>query len=234
MSNEITSKFDEKIFIINGSEIEEMTYGEYCREYGADETTSPRGIAPRMHIRDKSEFGATEEDAIFLFEIWSWGTGGNNPYFTGTSFDNEADADNEIMEIFEYNAMNKNDNAPSYYSTEEEAVAAWAEMEGVSTYSVVRFLKVKEYRKAQAKIAAEKYAEEKVAKNLEEETEANSIVIDEQFANEILVARQLPKSGNEKHNAMNKAMQGLLARLSFGKIKTDYWKVFRIVSGRVK
>jgi hypothetical protein len=177
MKTEIISKFDEIIFIINGSKIEEMTYGEYCREYGGDETTSPRGIATRMHIRSKDgdvyqnmgfkelisepEYESLEEierenysffgQTTVSWEIWSWGVGGNHPSFTGTSFDNEADADNEIMEIFEYNAANKNDNALPYYSTQEEAIAVWAEMEQVSTYSINRLLKVKEYRNQQAK-----------------------------------------------------------------------------------
>jgi hypothetical protein len=177
MKTEIASKFDEIIFITNGSRIEEMTYGEYCREYGGDETTSPRGIVPRMHVRPKDgdvyqnmdskeliseqEYECLEEiecenysfygQTTVAWEIWSWGVGGNHPSFTGTSFDNEADAYNEIMEKFEYNATNKNDNAPSYYSTQDEAIAAWAAMEQVSTYSINRFLKVKEYRKQQAK-----------------------------------------------------------------------------------
>lgn len=45
------------------------TLADMCRRY-ADETTTPEGIAPRMHIRGT--------------ELWTWGVSGNNPALVAT------------------------------------------------------------------------------------------------------------------------------------------------------
>lgn len=108
--------FEKKGFINNDGKIESMTYGEYCREYGGDETTSPRGIAPRIHIReDEISEGVTE------YQLWSWGVSGNNPYKLDT-YESEEEAELALMKSFEYYAINKNDNAPQFFNTEEEVI----------------------------------------------------------------------------------------------------------------
>jgi hypothetical protein len=40
------------IFVSYSNSIEELTYRDYLRQYGADETTSPNGVAPRIHVRE--------------------------------------------------------------------------------------------------------------------------------------------------------------------------------------
>lgn len=80
-------------FIVNNNnEIEPLTYRKYLREYAADETTSPRGVEPRLHIRKEDEN---------TFEIWDWGMSGNHPYFYGYTFDNEEDAELFLFECWE-------------------------------------------------------------------------------------------------------------------------------------
>ena len=139
------TKWNEEIYIINhNNEVESMTWREYVCEFGADETTSPRGVAPRIHVRevavmvyqnietkdlideeDYDNLDEEEQDNFSFYgerqnyEIWSWGVNGNNPRYLGPTFENEEEADNDILEHFEYYVQNKNDNAPSYFNTEE-------------------------------------------------------------------------------------------------------------------
>lgn len=51
-------RYDQETEVLTGT-IREMSYGDLVREY-ADETTSPRGVGPRFHIRNERE-------------LWTWG-----------------------------------------------------------------------------------------------------------------------------------------------------------------
>ena len=102
-------ELDQKIFVVE-TFIEEMLYSEFLYTHGSDETTTPDGIAPRMHIREIKD----------KFQIWSWGVRGNNPFYTGTSFDCEENADLCIYDYYELDVKG-NDNTPSYFFSIEEA-----------------------------------------------------------------------------------------------------------------
>jgi hypothetical protein len=58
------SKLDETVFVIENDEIVECKISDL--DGYIDITTTPRGVAPRLHLRDN--------------ELWSWGVQGNSPY----------------------------------------------------------------------------------------------------------------------------------------------------------
>ena len=163
-SNSNDSKWDKEVFAFDNGKIETMTYGEWCKEYGSDETTSPRGVAPRLHIREKEnevyfldgkEFSSKDDLEEYIddkytddnynplpntpdiddiepeikitYQIWTWGVGGNHPKYTGTEFNTIEEAEEDLMEHFEFNA-HKSDQSSSIFDTEEEAQVFLDEM----------------------------------------------------------------------------------------------------------
>lgn len=62
-------------------------------------------------------------------------------------------------------------------------------------------------------------------------TEAESIIIDDEFKNAIKWAEAT--SGKEKSDRMASAIKGLLARNGKEKIESDFWKVARILKAKV-
>lgn len=71
-------------YILNHkNEIESITYKEYLQEYGSDETTTPRGVAPRLYVDGNT--------------IMSWGVRGNNLCLYA-SFKNKRDLFLSVLE----------------------------------------------------------------------------------------------------------------------------------------
>jgi len=60
--------------------------------------------------------------------------------------------------------------------------------------------------------------------------EARTITIDEQFREALLWASEA--TGNEKSERCASAMKGLLSRNNIELVKSDFWKVFRILKAR--
>lgn len=87
-----TQQLEATGFTINGKTINSTTYRDYLSDYGSDETTSPRGVAPRLHIRE------VEEE----YQIWSWGVGGNHPRYDGQTFDSKEEAELYLFECAEW------------------------------------------------------------------------------------------------------------------------------------
>lgn len=141
--------FKKTVFIINPNTgaIESMTYKDYCCEYGCGITTTPGGVAPILHIREKygffyqnvetkkliekCDYDYLEDDeqgnyrsygeSIVSWELWSWGFNGNNPIYID-SYKSEEEAELALLERFESNALNSNDNAPFIYESEQDAI----------------------------------------------------------------------------------------------------------------
>lgn len=99
--------------------IEPITYRKYLNKYGQDYCTSPRGVCHRHHIREGGHSDAIE------YQIWSWGTLGNHPYYTGNSFDNLEDAQLYIYQTMERH-VEKDWDAPHFFFNYEEAVSDMA------------------------------------------------------------------------------------------------------------
>lgn len=79
-----------------------------------------------------------------------------------------------------------------------------------------------EKRQAQLKFFAEKEAIYQAV-----HAEADSIVIDDEFKSALKWAAEA--DGSEKSDRMASAMKGLLSRNNIELIKSDFWKVFRIL-----
>jgi hypothetical protein len=108
--------------------IEETTLYDHIME-SEDETTTPRGVAPREFV-ERIE----PEDEVFLWDIgryekvdqvWtisSWGVGGNH-YSRGTEyFSTEEAAEQKLFErIFEYDFANDDQRDTRYFESREEA-----------------------------------------------------------------------------------------------------------------
>lgn len=62
--------------------------------------------------------------------------------------------------------------------------------------------------------------------------EATSIIIDDQFSADMAKGEQL--IGKEKSARMASAMKGLLQRNNIVEIKSDFWKVFRILKAKAE
>lgn len=134
-------------FIVTESGIEEISYKNYLLKYGKDETTTPRGIGDRMHIRERNEglfkhidtgaeiweseydnLDPDEQDNYKWYgedtkewQAWTWGVGGNHPQHCGPDFDNAEDAELYYYDRCEWYVREKNWNAPQFYDTEAEA-----------------------------------------------------------------------------------------------------------------
>lgn len=109
------------VYLIDENGVYPTTYKDYLREYGADETTTPKGVAPRYHIREKED-----EDGNPVFQIWTWGVGGNNPRYTREQYDNEDDAELALYGYFKLGAE-RNDQHGGFFRTEKEAQEVWNE-----------------------------------------------------------------------------------------------------------
>jgi hypothetical protein len=110
--------FDRTVYVVQGSEIETMTYGEYLREYFADETTSPRGVEPRLFIREAFT-GEDEQDACNLFELRKWWPNGSSSLCD--TYESEDEAELARLEIWEMAMQDSNTDAPSFFFDEREA-----------------------------------------------------------------------------------------------------------------
>jgi len=104
------NKFEKTVYWFNfDNEIEKINYGELVEMF-ADETTTPNGVGPRIHIRENKEENT--------FELWTWGVQGNNPQFI-KSYDTEKKAIFAQYETFEED-MNKQDQYVIIYADTEQ------------------------------------------------------------------------------------------------------------------
>ncbi len=177
---------------------------------------------------------------VFEYQIWSWGVNGNHPHYTGTSFDNEEDAELYYYERSEWYVSEKNWNAPQYFGSKEEAEAdliqTIADGESID-FKVAQSI----YRKAQ-KVAARR-AELKAIAQAEHTKrraeikaavpiEADSIAIDDEFKTG--VQEMVSLAGGLKSKHAEKIMAELLSRNGRTAIESDFWQVFRILKARAE
>lgn len=105
---------NEIVYCIEGEKIEKYTWGEFCIAYGSDETTTPNGVAPRCFIlEDKTGDGLTP------IELRKWGLGGSGPSTLIDTYDTMEEAQQALLEIFEYNTLQSDQTPPFYYSVED-------------------------------------------------------------------------------------------------------------------
>lgn len=83
------SKIDQVVFLIEDGKIRESKIRDL--DGYIDETTTPRGVAPRYHTRGN--------------ELWTWGHAGNFPRMLET-FDTDEEAEAALEESFYYDFTN--------------------------------------------------------------------------------------------------------------------------------
>lgn len=79
------SKLSQVVYIIEEGRIVESAIRDLSGYI--DETTTPRGIAPRLHVRSA--------------ELWTWGHQGNNPHMI-RAYDTEAEAQEALEDSFAF------------------------------------------------------------------------------------------------------------------------------------
>jgi len=111
--NKIVYCFDES------REIVERTLAEHIM-LSNDETTSPRGVESRLHIRGNEGDG---------YEVWTWGCTGNKAEkFTFQNFETEEEADAWIYNrIYEYDFLADDQRDTSYFYEYEDAFDVYIE-----------------------------------------------------------------------------------------------------------
>ena len=210
-------------FIVVDRDVVATTYKDYLKDYGMENVCSPRGVEDRLHIREN------EEEPTF--EVWDWVGNGRKPRFIDT-YQTEEEANLFMWERAEWYVINKNWDAPCFYGTEAEAITDLADRLEKAYEVIERYLSFCAYcRKKEAERKKEwsrQYEAQKAALNIEIEKEAALIEPDSEFQEALKKASKL--SSEAKSEALSAAFITLLNRLGHGKIKSDFWKVFRIVS----
>ena len=121
-------KLSQKGYILANGEIKTLSYRDYVSEYGSDETTTQRGVAPRLYVDGKS--------------IYSWGCTGNRHTFYA-SFKNKTEASNNLYEIWEQN-VSENWDAPRFFKTKKELFEDIAESEEKAFAVIKRYFRIKD------------------------------------------------------------------------------------------
>lgn len=88
-------------------DIEQCTYAEFVRQFGADETTTPNGVAPRKYVYDTYN----------NFEVREWNRHGFGSKLLSTH-ETRAEAEKELFEYWE-SFMLDSDQTP-YFTTDKK------------------------------------------------------------------------------------------------------------------
>lgn len=110
--------------IINGdNQIEAMTMAEYLTEFWSDQTTSPRGVQPRLHVVEASKWDEEMEGDVPVYEVWTWGLVGNNPAYTGRSCDSMDEAEDYIMACWAIDYAAESSDCPEFIQDDAELIS---------------------------------------------------------------------------------------------------------------
>lgn len=136
-------KLSKKGYILNGwNKIEKISYSDYLREYGGDETTTPLGIAPRLF-----QDGRT---------IYTWGCTGNKRA-TYKNLDSKKEAKMFLYSCFESYIQEKNWDAPRFFLTKKELYQDFSEIHNKSKKVIKRYFKIQEAEEKRIKDLKIKY-----------------------------------------------------------------------------
>lgn len=211
--------------------IESITYRDYLHSYGSDETTSPIGIAPRLHIREVNVNGSEAPQ----YQLWTWGINGNNPRLISTHETTE-DAESDLYDSLYYYISEKNWDAPIFHEKMEDAIAHSANMAEREYEVIERYLKLsaitaRKNREHREKVTKEQEAK-KAALAIAVPLEAESLTIDQAFIDGVKELKTM--IGQAKSTASAAIMKALLKRNNHTEIISDFWQVFRILKAKAE
>lgn len=211
-----TAQLSRPVFIVNDLRIEEMTYGEYLHKYWSEKVTSPRGIEPALFTQEDNEG----------YELRKWM--GSRSILIDT-FNSEQEAELSMYEDWEYECLNSSTDAPMFEESYEQAIALIADENGKSPAVIRRYMAFQALADKAAAIRREEQEREQEAFRQAIADEAAEIMPDEQLLNEVRTAKKL-KGNEEKTKALAVAQVAFLHRIGHFPIRTDFWKVFKIVN----
>jgi hypothetical protein len=120
-------KLSQKGYILEKGEIQNTNYLGHLREYGADETTTGKGVAPRLYIEGNT--------------VMTWGVGGNN-HKIYASCQNKTEATNLLYSIWQNN-VSDNWDAPRFFTTKKDLFVHIAESINREIKVIKRYFKIK-------------------------------------------------------------------------------------------
>lgn len=130
-------------FIFNGfKKVEKLSYSDYLIEYGGDETTTPRGVAPRLFLDER--------------DVMTWGVNGNN-LANYRHFDTKKNAKMFLFQCFEGYIEEKNWDAPRFFETKKELYQDLSEIHCKKRKVIKRYFKIEKANLEKIKLLKMKY-----------------------------------------------------------------------------
>lgn len=114
-----------KIFVFENQSVIETNLYDFVM-LSVDETTSPVGVMPRIHVRHESFYCSwglknRVNNDEGKYEVWTWGVSGNNSSFI-EEFETREEAENYIFQlVFKYDFIFDDQRDTSYYFSIQEA-----------------------------------------------------------------------------------------------------------------
>jgi len=121
-------KTSKKGYVLIKGEIESLKYYDYLLEYGADETTTGRGVAPRLYVEGN--------------KLMTWGVGGNN-HRVYSYCKNKTEASQLLYSIWESNVRD-NWDAPMFFTTKKDLFQTVADGSDKNIKVVKRYFRIKD------------------------------------------------------------------------------------------
>lgn len=218
-------QLDATVYVMSSDfRISSMSYAAFLDEYGRDMCTSPIGNQPRIHIREAQGDTTT-------YQIWTWGTNGNHPRLF-QDFGTDLQAAQLDLYGYYHEYYLQQDNAPSTYDSEDAAIEFTASGIGKPFDVLKRYIGFLKRADEQNRIDQERVEREYGALLQQTTDEAAAIQVDEEFQRAIRTARNIADSTN-KTKAISAAFLALLDRLKYGRIRSDFWKVYNLLAKKI-
>jgi hypothetical protein len=225
----IKEQLNQTGYIIEGFRAIEMTYGDYLGQYWSDETTTPNGVAPRLFI-DQIDW-SDESGYRSVYDLRSWGVNGRGPSRSIETFDTEEEAELAMCESWERHYHNDSTDNPGFWWDLDEAASVLAESTGKNKEVILRYWSYCEIGDARAAEHRSIVEAQKVDWKRAIEEEAAELVPDLLLLDDLQATNDL--KGQERSQARSTAQVAFLHRVGHYPIRTDFWKVFKIVNAKI-
>jgi hypothetical protein len=203
-------------YILNSRyNIERVSYKDYLREFGSDETTTGRGVAPRLYVDGNT--------------VMTWGIRGNN-HKVYAYCKNKTEAKELLHIIWEGNVLD-NCDAPRFLAKKVDLYQDLAEYHQRDILTIKRYFKIQE-------LQFEKLRLSKI-KNDNRDSFTRDMMIDfikdnEIYIKEVLIELEALKNAENKELWQIKA-NSLVQRVSKNDFRILRWKeIYNLIRENVK